>query len=70
MGLSAGLIGSLLATVFSALLLEQLLEVDFEFDPLPHLVAITGTALLANLAGWLASLRILGRKPLEVLRAE
>ncbi len=70
LGLSAGVMGSLLATAFSALLLEQLLEVDFEFDPLPHLVAITGTALLANLAGWLASLRILGRKPLEVLRGE
>ena len=70
LGLSAGVMGSLLATLFSGLLLEQLLEVDFEFDPLPHLVAIAGTALLANLAGWLASLRILGQKPLEVLRAE
>lgn len=70
LGLSAGLMGSLLATAFSGLLLEQLLDVDFEFDPLPHVVAITGTALLANLAGWLAILRILGRKPLEVLRNE
>jgi hypothetical protein len=26
--------------------------------------------LIANTAGWLASFRILGRKPLEVLREE
>jgi putative ABC transport system permease protein len=70
LGLSAGLMGSLLATVFSGLLLEQLLEVDFRFDALPHVISITATAVLANLAGWLASWRILGRKPLEVLRGE
>ena len=70
LGLSAGLMGSVLATAFSALLLGQLLDAEFRFDALPHLVSIAGTALLANLAGWLASWRILGRKPLEVLRAE
>ena len=70
LGLSAGLMGSVLATVFSGLLLEQLLDADFRFDPLPHVVSIVGTAILANLAGWLASWRILGRKPMEVLRGE
>jgi ABC-type lipoprotein release transport system permease subunit len=34
------------------------------------LVAVALTALLANAAGWLASARILGQKPLEVLRDE
>jgi hypothetical protein len=34
------------------------------------LLAVALTALIANTAGWLASFRILGRKPLEVLREE
>ncbi len=34
------------------------------------LVVMIGTALLANLAGWLASARILDQRPLEVLRGE
>jgi ABC-type lipoprotein release transport system permease subunit len=33
-------------------------------------VCIVLTAVLANLAGWLASFRILRQKPLEVLREE
>ena len=33
-------------------------------------MAIVATALVANAAGWLASYRILGQKPLEVLREE
>ena len=70
LGLSAGLMGSLLATAFTGLLLEELLDVRFEFDPWPHLAAITGTAVLANLAGWMASFQILGKKPLAVMRAE
>jgi len=55
-----------------AFLLEvgSLLDVRFEFDPWPHLAAITGTAVLANLAGWMASFQILGRKPLAVMRGE
>jgi putative ABC transport system permease protein len=70
LGLAAGTIGALLASGFSALLLEQVLDAQFEFQPWPNLAAAVGTALLANVAGWLASFRILGRKPLEVLRGE
>jgi putative ABC transport system permease protein len=44
--------------------------VDYHFNPIPNLIAIALTALIAAGAGWLASFRILGQKPLEVLRGE
>jgi len=70
LGAVAGLMGSLLATGFSSLLLKQFFEGQFRFDPLPNLIAVAATALIANAAGWLASFRILERKPLEALREE
>jgi putative ABC transport system permease protein len=70
LGLVAGAMGSLLASGFSALLLERVLDAQYEPAIAPSLVTIAATALIANLAGWLASFRILGRKPLEVLRHE
>ena len=70
LGAVAGLMGSLLATAFSSLLLKRWLDADFHIDLLPNLACIVLTALVANAAGWLASFRILGQKPLEVLRAE
>ena len=70
LGAVAGLIGSVLATGFSGLLLNRFFEGQFRFDLLPNLLAVALTALIANTAGWLASFRILGRKPLEVLREE
>jgi putative ABC transport system permease protein len=67
----AGLMGSLLASGFSALALDRLFrQADFRVDWAPNLVAIALTALVAAGAGWLASARILGQKPLEVLRGE
>ncbi len=69
-GVAAGVMGSLLASTFSGLLLERILDTEFHFDFWPNAVSIAGTALLANIAGWLASFRILGQKPLAVLRGE
>ncbi len=69
-GAVAGLIGGLLATAFSAFLLDRFLEVKPEFDMPAILLAMLSTALLAVAAGWLASFRILGQKPLEILRQE
>ncbi|HEY7335136.1 MAG TPA: FtsX-like permease family protein [Bryobacteraceae bacterium] len=66
----AGLLGALLAAGFSNLILTRLLEAKFQFDPWATLAAIILTALLANASGWLASVRILRQKPLEVLRGE
>jgi putative ABC transport system permease protein len=62
--------GSLLATGFSGLLLNRFFEGQIRFDPIPNVVAVAVTAFIANTAGWLASFRILGRKPLEALREE
>jgi len=66
----AGLMGGGLATVFSRLLLTRLLDASFNFEFLPNLAAILLTMSLAVAAGWLASLRILRRRPLEILRDE
>lgn len=66
----AGLAGSLLASGFAGLLLTRWLEAPFRLAWQPAVATGVLTALLATAAGWLASFRILGRKPLEVLRSE
>ncbi len=70
LGAVSGLMGSLMATGFSSLVLKQLLKADLKFDAVPNLVSVVATALVAIAAGWLASWRILGQKPLQVLREE
>ncbi len=70
LGAVAGLMGTLLANGFSSLLLKRLLNAHLHMEWWPSLAAIAMTALIANAAGWLASFRILGQKPLEVLRGE
>jgi putative ABC transport system permease protein len=70
LGATAGLLGSALATGFTALVVKRLLKAEFHFDPAADLLSIALTALVAVAAGWLASYRILGQKPLEVLRDE
>jgi len=70
LGAAAGLLGSVLATGFAALVVKRLLNSEFHFDPAADLFSIALTALVAVATGWLASYRILGQKPLEVLRDE
>ena len=70
LGTVAGLMGALLATGFSNILLHKLLDAPLRFDVWPNLFCVLLTAVVANVAGWLASFRILGQKPLEVLRHE
>jgi predicted lysophospholipase L1 biosynthesis ABC-type transport system permease subunit len=62
--------GAGLATLFTRLLMTRLLDASFRFDFLPNAAAVGLTALVAVGAGWLASLRILSQRPLEVLRDE
>jgi len=70
LGLVSGALGSVLATLFSRLLLSHLLDAEFHVEWPPLLITTALAALLAVGAGWLASLRILSQKPLEVLRDE
>jgi putative ABC transport system permease protein len=70
LGAIAGLVGGVLANVFTRVVAEKFIQTRFDFNWPSLLVVAVGTALLANAAGWMASIRILGLRPLEVLRAE
>ena len=70
LGSVAGLMGSLLAAAFSGLVLTRLLNIDFRPDIAAHLLTVPVSALVAAAAGWAASFRTLGRKPMEILREE
>jgi len=69
LGLLAGVVGVAFANVLTRVLLRKL-EVGFHMEWGATLIALTGTAVLATGTGWLASYRILGLRPLEVLREE
>ncbi|MEO8596837.1 MAG: FtsX-like permease family protein [Candidatus Solibacter sp.] len=70
LGIVAGVMGSLLGSGFAALVLKRLLEIDFRPALGTNLAAVAIAACVATGAGWVASFRILGRKPLEILRDE
>jgi putative ABC transport system permease protein len=70
LGAVSGLVGGILANIFTRIVAEKFIEASSQFDWISLFVVIIGTALLANLAGWLASARILDQRPLEVLRGE
>jgi len=69
LGLLAGSVGVVFANVLTQVLLRKL-EVGFHIEWRATLVALVGTAVLATATGWIASYRILGLRPLEVLREE
>jgi putative ABC transport system permease protein len=69
LGLVAGLVGVTFANVIARVLLTRL-TVVYHFQWTWTLAALLGTAVLTVVTGWLASHRILGQKPLEVLREE
>jgi len=62
-------VGALFANVLSRILLHRM-DVVFQHDLPGTLISIAGTAALAVVTGWVASFRLLGQKPLEVLREE
>src|SRR3984957_19260863 len=69
LGLLAGFVGVIFANLLSRVLLHRL-DVVFHMDWLATAIAMVGTAVLATVTGWAASFRILGQKPLQVLREE
>jgi putative ABC transport system permease protein len=70
LGAVAGVMGTALASGFAALVLDKLLDIKFHPNAVTNALAVLVSALTATAAGWLASFRILGRKPLEILREE
>jgi putative ABC transport system permease protein len=69
LGLLAGLVGVIFANLLSRVLLHRL-DVAFHIEWPATVVALIGTAVLATATGWAASFRILGQKPLQILREE
>jgi len=70
LGAVSGVMGSALASGFAALVLKRLLEVEFHPGVAVPAVAVAIASVVSAAAGWAASFRILGRKPLEILREE
>jgi len=62
-------VGVVFANLLTRVLLRKL-DVGFHIEWMATFVALAGTAVLATATGWIASYRILGLRPLEVLREE
>ena len=70
LGLIAAVVGLVFANGLARLLLKQVFHFDYHLNIGWNLAAMCVTAALTVAAGWLASHRVLGQKPLEVLREE
>ena len=69
LGLVAGVVGIIFANVIARVLLHRM-DVVFHWQWGWSIVALLATAVLTVATGWGASHRILGQKPLQVLREE
>jgi putative ABC transport system permease protein len=69
LGILSGAVGVVFANLLARVLLRRM-DVPWHADYLGSSVTIFATAILAIATGWIASFRILGQKPLEVLREE
>jgi putative ABC transport system permease protein len=70
LGLIAGAVGLVFANVLARTLLLHALHFGYGFQPWLNLGGWVAVGAMTVLAGWLASHRVLGQKPLEVLREE
>ncbi|HEY4009240.1 MAG TPA: FtsX-like permease family protein, partial [Acidobacteriaceae bacterium] len=70
LGLIAGVIGLVFANALARVLLLRVFRFDYHLNLVWNFAALLLTAALTVAAGWLASHRVLGQKPLEVLREE
>jgi putative ABC transport system permease protein len=69
LGLVAGVVGIGFANLITRVLLRQM-SVTYRVEWLWGAAGLVGTMMLTVMTGWVASHRILGQKPLEVLREE
>ena len=69
LGLLAGIVGVVFANLLSRTLLHRL-QVDSQFEWGAAVIALLGTAVLATATGWIASYRILGLRPLQIVRED
>jgi putative ABC transport system permease protein len=70
LGLIAAVVGLIFANGLARILLLRVFHFDYHLNIVWNLAALCATAALTVAAGWLASHRVLGQKPLEVLREE
>jgi putative ABC transport system permease protein len=69
LGLLSGVVGTIFANLLARVLLHKM-DVVYRINWSGSTIAVIATAVLATATGWVASFRILGQKPLEVLREE
>jgi putative ABC transport system permease protein len=70
LGAAAGVGGTALAAVLAWVVLRFVLDTPWRFEPLAMLLGVAFTVLLSVAIGFLATFRLLGAKPLPVLRRE
>jgi putative ABC transport system permease protein len=72
LGLLAGLVGVIFANLLTRVLVNSVIKLDVSYhvEWRVTLIALVGTAVLATATGWIASYRILGLRPMQVLREE
>ena len=70
LGVVAGIVGIGFANLIVRSMLIRVFNVAYQIQWVWGITALVGTALLTVATGWVASHRILGQKPLEVLREE
>ena len=70
LGAAAGVGGGVLATALAWAVVRWVLDAPWSFDPLPLALGLASTIGLALAVGFLTTFRLLGQKPLPVLRRE
>ncbi len=70
LGAAAGIGGTLLASLLAWIVLRFVLDVPWTLEPGVLLVGVAATTLVSIAAGFLTTFRLLGEKPLRVLRRE
>jgi len=70
LGAAAGLGGTVLAAVLAWIVLRFVLDTPWTLEPEPLVLGVVLTTLVSLAVGLLATVRLLGRKPLSVLRQE